>query len=80
MDAAHQQINPNPVLRTKRINRVTTCTEVIPNPKAKLPHEVREVLRVKYYALRTAEVYIHWIKRYIFFHQNRTTIHDSSTR
>jgi hypothetical protein len=27
------------------------------------------VLRVKHYVIRTEEVYIHWIKRYNFFHQ-----------
>jgi hypothetical protein len=45
--------------------------EVIPNPKAKLLDQVREVLRVKHYALRIEEVYVLWIKRFIFFHQKR---------
>jgi hypothetical protein len=43
----------------------------MPNPKAKLLDQVREVLRVKHSALRTEEVHIHSIKRHIFLHQTR---------
>lgn len=31
---------------------------VIPNPKAKLLHQVREVIRVKHYSIRTEQAYI----------------------
>ena len=44
---------------------------VIPNPKAKLLDQVREVIRVKHYSLRTEETYVQWIKRFIFFHGKR---------
>jgi integron integrase len=44
---------------------------VIPNPKARLLDQVREVMRVKHYSLRTEETYVAWIKRFIFFHQKR---------
>lgn len=43
----------------------------IPNPKAKLLDQVRDVLRLKHYSLRTEETYVGWIKRFIFFHQKR---------
>jgi len=33
--------------------------------------QVREVLRLKHYSLRTEETYVGWIKRFIFFHQKR---------
>jgi site-specific recombinase XerD len=46
-------------------------TGVIPNPKARLLDQVREVIRLKHYSLRTEESYVQWIKRYIFFHQKR---------
>jgi hypothetical protein len=36
---------------------------VIPNPKLKLMDQVREVLRVKHYAIRTEQAYCDWIKR-----------------
>ena len=44
---------------------------VIPNPKAKLMDQVREVMRVKHYSLRTEETYTQWMKRFIFFHGKR---------
>ena len=42
---------------------------VIPNPKLKLLDQVREVLRVKHYAIRTEQAYCDWIRRFIRFHQ-----------
>ena len=44
---------------------------LIPNPKGRLLDQVREVIRFKHYSLRTEHAYIHWIKRFIFFHQKR---------
>jgi hypothetical protein len=44
---------------------------VIPNPKLKLMDQVREVLRIKHYAIRTEQVYCDWVKRYVGFHQMR---------
>ena len=41
---------------------------IIPNPKLKLMEQVREVLRLKHYAIRTERCYCDWIKRYIHFH------------
>ena len=43
----------------------------------KIPHvpklldQVREVLRMKHYSIRTEQAYVNWIKRYIFFHNKR---------
>ena len=45
---------------------------VIPNPKLKLMDQVREVLRVKHYAIRTEQAYCDWIKRYVHFHKMRS--------
>ena len=36
---------------------------VIPNPKLKLMDQVREVLRVKHYAIWTEQAYCDWIRR-----------------
>lgn len=41
---------------------------VIPNPKLKLMDQVREVLRVKHYAIRTERSYCDWIRRFVRFH------------
>ena len=44
---------------------------IVPNPKARLLDQVREVIRVKHYSIRTEEAYVQWIKRFIFFHGKR---------
>ncbi len=45
--------------------------KLIPNPKARLQEQVREVMRFHHYSIRTEETYWQWIKRYIFFHAKR---------
>ena len=42
---------------------------IIPNPKLKLLDQVREVMRLKHYSLRTERTYSDWIRRYIHFHR-----------
>ncbi|MER3545793.1 MAG: integron integrase [Chloroflexota bacterium] len=37
----------------------------------KLLDQVRQALRVKHYSIRTEEAYLHWIRRYILFHDKR---------
>ncbi len=44
---------------------------LIPNPKARLFDQVREVLRFHHYALRTEQAYVHWIRRFLVFHRDR---------
>ena len=44
---------------------------IVPNPKKKLLDQVREVIRLKHYSIRTEQTYVDWIKRYIFFHGKR---------
>src|SRR5260221_14714379 len=45
---------------------------IIPNPKLKLLDQVRAVLRLKHYAIRTESCYCEWIRRYIRFHNMRS--------
>jgi integron integrase len=45
---------------------------VIPNPKLKLMDQVREVMRVRHYAIRTEQSYCDWIRRYVRFHRMRS--------
>jgi integron integrase len=45
--------------------------EVIEKKKPKLLDQVRQVIRIKHYSLRTEESYISWIKRFIFFHNKK---------
>ena len=42
--------------------------------KPRLLEQVRQVIRVKHYSLRTEESYVNWIKRYIFFHNKKHPI------
>lgn len=37
----------------------------------KLLDQVREAIRVKHYSYRTEESYVHWIRRYILFHNKQ---------
>ena len=41
------------------------------NPPQKLLDQLRDVLRVKHYSLRTEKSYINWNKRFILFHDKR---------
>jgi hypothetical protein len=43
---------------------------VIANPKSPLMDQIREVLRVKHYSLRTEEAYIGWVLRFLKFHRD----------
>ena len=40
-------------------------------PKPRLLDRVREALRTRHYSRRTEKAYVHWLKRYIFFHGKR---------
>ncbi len=39
-------------------------------PKPKLLDQVCQAIRARHYSDRTNKAYVHWIKRYIFFHDN----------
>jgi len=43
---------------------------VIANPKSKLLDQLREVMRVKHYSLRTEEAYGQWVRRFLKFHRD----------
>jgi integrase len=40
-------------------------------PKPRFLDRVREAVRTRHYGRRTEKAYVHWIKRYIFFHGKR---------
>jgi integron integrase len=44
---------------------------VIANPKSKLLDQLREVMRVKHYSLRTEEAYGQWVRRFLKFHRDQ---------
>src|SRR2546422_993987 len=45
---------------------------IVLNPKAKLLDQVRDVMRLRHYSIRTEQSYCDWIRRYIKFHQMRS--------
>ena len=45
---------------------------IVPNRKLKLLDQVREVLRLRHYAIRTEQCYGDWIRRYVKFHGMRS--------
>jgi integron integrase len=50
--------------------KALSADQPLPRP-ARLLDTVREKIRLKHYSLRTEETYLHWIKRYIYFHDKR---------
>ncbi len=66
--------DPNRQFERKRVPSSSpsrSLEKFVPNPKSKLFEQCREVFRYYHYSLRTEEAYIHWIKRFILFHQKR---------
>ena len=45
---------------------------VVPNPKLKLLDQMREVLRLRHYSIRTETSYCDWVRRYVRFHKMRS--------
>jgi hypothetical protein len=41
-----------------------------PEPQ-KLLDQVRDAIRLRHYSYRTEQTYVHWIRRYILFHNKR---------
>ena len=50
--------------------RVVTCS-LIDEKKPKLLDQLREAMRSRHYSRRTESTYVHWVKRFIFFHNVR---------
>lgn len=50
--------------------RIVTAVPAMSN-KPKLLDQLREALRVRHYSRSTEATYIHWVKRFIFFHHVR---------
>ena len=48
-----------------------TASALSSAPKPKLLDQVRQAIRRRHYSDRTEKAYVHWIKRYIFFHHKR---------
>ncbi len=49
-------------------------SQPLDQPKPKLLDRVRHAIRSRHYSPRTEDAYVHWIKRFIFFHGKRHPI------
>ena len=45
--------------------------EAIPGQQPRLLDRLRQTLRTKHYAYNTEQAYVHWVLRYILFHDKR---------
>jgi len=70
LEAQHMRPRFVPV-RSGRGNTHVPPPPYSPQPKPKLLDQVRAAIRLRHYSLRTEEAYVHWIKRFIFFHGKR---------
>src|SRR5438445_5955296 len=59
-----------PLNRNRFERRIEVSAPPTP-PKPKLLDQVRQAIRTRHYSDRTEKAYVHWIKRYIFFHNKR---------
>src|SRR5438128_170786 len=48
-----------------------TLSDKFTRNKPKLLDQVRDVIRLKHFSIRTEQSYIHWIRRFILFHHKR---------
>ena len=61
-------------LNRNRFERGTAVSAPATPPKPKLLDQFQEAIRIRHYSPRTEETYVHWIKRFIFFHNKRHPI------
>ncbi len=63
--------------RSQCVSAASSCAaevsyeSIIPNPKLKLLDQMREVMRLKHYSIRTERTYCDWVRRYVKFHEMR---------
>jgi integron integrase len=68
--------SPRPMCRTLAVidgglNGAAGVQTIATPPKPRLLDQVRQAIRARHYSPRTEESYLHWIKRFIFFHHKR---------
>ncbi|OQZ01226.1 MAG: hypothetical protein B6D34_14115 [Candidatus Brocadia sp. UTAMX1] len=60
---------------TKYVKIFFSKREITIMSKPQLPDQVHGAIRIKHYSMRTEEAYVHWIKRFVFFHEKRPSLH-----
>jgi integron integrase len=67
----HAGVTPPHPFPTDAASRFPRPPVLIEARKPKLLDQVRTAIRVRHYSLRTEDTYVHWIKRFILFHNKR---------
>ena len=67
----HRPINPTFAVIDGGLNFKSGVESLPTTPKPKLLEQVSQAIRTRHYSDRTEKAYVHWIKRYIFFHNKR---------
>src|SRR6266498_578718 len=57
--------------RTAASSAALTASALASAAKPRLLDQIRQAIRTRHYSPRTEETYVHWIKRFIFFHSKR---------
>lgn len=60
---------------TKYVKMFFSRRKITIMSKPQLPDQVHGAIRIKHYSMRTEEAYVHWIKRFVFFHEKRLSLH-----
>jgi integron integrase len=58
-------------LNRNRLERSPLVSASTTEPRPKLLDQVRQAIQMRHYSPRTEETYVHWIRRFIFFHNKR---------
>jgi integron integrase len=77
MEAAKiSRLNPNRISINQPIPTASVTTTA---PKPKLLDQVHQAIWTRHYSDRTEKAYVHWIKRFIFFHNKRHPVDMAET-
>jgi integron integrase len=57
--------------RTAASSAALTASALASAAKPRLLDQIRQAIRTRHYSPRTEETYVHWIRRFIFFHNKR---------
>jgi hypothetical protein len=66
-----RQANPTLAVIDGGLNVAAGVPAISTPPKPKLLDQVCQAIRVRHYSPKTEDSYVHWIKRFIFFHNKR---------
>src|SRR5215510_5205813 len=64
-------------LNRNRVEGNAIANALASPPKPKLLDQVRQAIETRHYSPKTEESYVHWIKRFIFFHNRRHPVEMS---